>query len=74
MQRRTYYHSCESACPVREGSLTKRLNHFSDRDSETPHTDCTNGFVEHGLEPLLCEGGTFQILDSSDVLSHRYAL
>ena len=38
------------------------------------HTDCTNRLVEHGLEALLCEGGTLQVLHGSNVLSHRYAL
>ena len=40
----------------------------------TSCTDCVDSHVEHGLEALLREGGTFQVLDGSNIFSHRHAL
>lgn len=37
-------------------------------------TDCADSFIEHGLKTLLREGGTLQVLDRPDILSHCHAL
>jgi len=75
MQQHTRHHSCEPARAARENSLRKRQPRLPRViGNRMSHTGCADSLVEHGLETLLREGGTLQVLDGSDILSHRHTL
>lgn len=61
------------AYPAREGSLWKYQRRLPVRN-RVSHTDGADGLIKYGLETLLREGGTLQVLDSTNVLGHCHPL
>lgn len=56
------------------GFTTKEVRPILLSEKKPSRTNCANGLVKHGLEPLLRKGGTFQVLDGSNIPGHCHAL